>query len=95
MMACRLSHAGQLARFGMTYEEGNALARHVQSSLRADDMALARAVWLGMKEELRGFPADRPHPEAVRFRMLQNLSKGWRPGEAGEAAMRYARGEEP
>lgn len=93
-MACRLSHAQQLARFGMTHEQANALARRVQASVHADDMALARAVWLGMKEELRGLPADRPHPEAVRFRMLQNLEKGWRPGEAGEAAMRFARGEE-
>jgi hypothetical protein len=92
-MTSRLSHAAQLTRFGMTYEEGHALRDRVLLA-RAADAELAQAVWKGMLAELRQQPADRPHPEAVRLRMLQNLEKGWTPGEAAEAAMRFARGEE-
>lgn len=87
-----LTYEQQIARFGMTRDEGHALRDRVTAKLDAADLELAQAVWTKMREEL---PVEvGPHPEAVRLRMLQGLDKGFRPGEAAEAALRFARGEE-
>ena len=91
-----LSPEKQQARFGMSQAEAQQLKERVQARLDPGDVALARQVWTGMTAEVKAAEAaGGPHPEAVRFKMLKGLDRGYRPGEAAEYALRFARGEEP
>ncbi len=92
MAACKLTHAQQIERFGMSYTEALAVRDVAEKSVA--DLSKARAAWQALSYELRGnkgHPFICPqHPEAVRIKMLSALAAGETVDQATATARAFA-----
>lgn len=82
------------ARFGMTLAQAHKVRDKAAKACK--DQGAARAAWHSLRAELWpvGVPGakDAPHPEMVRFRMLQALADGASLSDAAAQARALAVG---